>query len=180
MQVHELKANAARVSALRFRSLIQIQKINPYVLVSAERAARIRRNWRRPLPVRVRVNGKPEKPWRINMMPAGDGTFYLYLHGEVRKASNTKVGDTVTVELEFDDGYKSGRAHPMPPWFRDALGRNQSARHAWDRLILSRQKEVLRYFSWLKTADAQTRNCQRAIHVLSGGKGRFMGRSWNG
>lgn len=167
------------MTTLRFRSVIQIQKINPYVLVSAKRAARIRKDWRKPLPVRVRVNGKPEKPWRINMMPVGDGTFYLYLHATVRKASKTKVGDTVSVELEFDDGYRSGPAHPMPSWFRDALDRNRSARQAWDQLIPSRQKEILRYFSWLKSTDARIRNARRAFHVLSGGKGRFMGRSWN-
>ena len=168
------------MNTLQFRSVIQIQKINPYVLVSARLAARIRKDWRKPLPVRVRVNGKPEKPWRINMMPVGDGTFYLYLHGDVRKASRTKVGDAVTVELEFDDGYKSGPAHPMPSWFRDALEQNRSANQAWTQLIPSRQKEILRYFSWLKSPDAQIRNTRRAIHVLSGGKGRFMGRSWNG
>lgn len=164
---------------LRFRSIIQINKINPYVLVSASRASRIRRGWRKPLPVRVCVNGKPEKPWRINMMPVGDGSFYLYLHGHVRKASGSKVGDTVTVELEFDDEYRSGPAHSMPAWFKNALDRDRRAARGWNELIPSRQKEILRYFSWLKTSEAQTRNLQRAIHVLSGRKARFMGRSWN-
>jgi hypothetical protein len=164
---------------LLFRALISINNINPYVLVSAPRAARIRKGWRRPLPVRVRVNGKPEKPWRINLMPVGDGGFYLYLHGEVRKASGTKVGEAVTVELDFDDEYRGGPAHPMPLWFGKALGRNRNAKRAWGELIPSRQKEILRYFSWLKSADAQARNVRRAIRVLSGGKGRFMGRSWN-
>ncbi len=167
------------MSSLRLRSLIEINNINPYVLVSAKRAAHIRKNWRKPLPVRVRVNGKPEKPWRINLMPVGDGSFYLYLHGDIRKASSTKVGESVTVELEFDDEYRSGPAHPMPLWFRDALDRNRSAQQAWSELIPSRQKEILRYFSWLKTLEAQTRNVERAIHVLSGCKGQFMGRSWN-
>jgi len=167
------------MSSLRFRSSIEINNINPYVLVSAKRAAHLQKGWRKPLPVRVRVNGKPEKPWRINMMPVGDGSFYLYLHGDVRKASSAKVGDAVTVELEFDDEYRSGPAHPMPSWFSDALNRNRSAKRAWSELIPSRQKEILRYFSWLKTPAAQSRNARRAIHVLSGGKGRFMGRSWN-
>jgi hypothetical protein len=134
------------MSRLRFRSLIEINNINPYVLVSARRVARIRKGWRRPLPVCVRVNGKPEKPWRINMMPVGDGSFYLYLHGDVRKASSTKVGEAVTVELEFDDEYRSGPAHPMPLWFRAALDRNRKARQAWSELIPSRRKEILRYF----------------------------------
>jgi hypothetical protein len=134
---------------------------------------------RKPIPVRVRVNGKPEKPWRINLMPVGDGSFYLYLHGDVRRESNTKVGDTVTVELEFDDQYKNGPMHSMPLWFSDALDKNRNAKRGWSRLIPSRQKEILRYFSWLKTTEAQVRNAQRAIHVLSGSKGRFMGRAWN-
>jgi hypothetical protein len=159
--------------------LIGINNFNPYVLVSARRVARIRKGWRRPLPVRVRVNGVPEKAWRINLMPVGDGSFYLYLHGDVRKASSTKVGEAVTVELEFDDEYRSGPAHPMPLWFRKALDRNRKAKQAWGELIPSRQKEILRYFSGLKSREAQARNVRRAIHVLSGGKGRFMARSWN-
>lgn len=164
---------------LRFRSVIELNNINPYVLVSARRATRLRKGWRKPLPVRIRVNGRPETPWRINMMPVGDGSFYLYLHGDVRKASNTGVGDTVTVELEFDDEYPGGPAHPLPPPFRAALNRNPKSRQAWNELIPSRQKEILRYLSHLKTAEALARNIQRAIRVLSGKKERFMARSWN-
>ena len=167
------------MSNLRFRSVIQINGINPYVLVSATRAARVRKGWRKPLPVRVRINGQPEKPWRINLMPIGDGSFYLYLHGDVRNASKTKVGDTVAVELEFDDEYRGGPAHPMSPSFRAALKKTPSAMRAWQALIPSRQKEILRYFSHLKSPEAEARNLQRVIHVLAGGKARFMGRSWN-
>lgn len=167
------------MSNVRFRSVIELNNINPYVLVSARNVARLRKGWRKPLPVRVRVNGKPEKAWRINLMPVGDGSFYLYLHGNVRKASGTKVGDAVTVELEFDDEYKNGPAHSMPSWFSRALEKNRSAMQAWSELIPSRKKEILRYFSWLKTPEARARNLQRAIHVLAGGKGRFMGRAWN-
>jgi hypothetical protein len=76
---------------LRFRSIIKINNINPYILVTARQAARLKKNWRKPLPVRIRVNGQPKTPWRINMMPIGDGGFYLYLHGNVRKASNTSA-----------------------------------------------------------------------------------------
>ncbi len=61
------------MTPLRFRALIEINVINPYVLIGATRAARIRKGWRRPLPVRIRVNGQPKKPWRVNLMPVGDG-----------------------------------------------------------------------------------------------------------
>jgi hypothetical protein len=166
-------------SPLRFRSVIKINNINPYVLVTAAQAARLKKNWRKPLPVRIRVNGQPQTPWRINMMPIGDGSFYLYLHGNIRKASNTKVGDIVTVEVQFDDAYKNGPMHPMPPWFKAALNQNPRVKQSWDALIPSRQKELLRYFANLKSPEAQARNLKRAIHALSGGQARFMGRSWN-
>jgi hypothetical protein len=44
---------------------------------------------------------------RINMMPVGDGRFYLYPHGDVRKASGTAVGDRVRVEIAFDASYRN-------------------------------------------------------------------------
>ena len=167
------------MTTLRFRSRIEINNINPYVLVDANRAARLKKNWRRPMPVRIQVNGKPDTPWRINLMPVGDGTFYLYLHGLVRKAAGADVGDVVSLAIQFDDEYRGGPAHPMPSWFGDELDRNPAAKQGWDDLTPSRQKEILRYFAGLRSPQAQQRNVQRALHVLAGGKARFMARSWN-
>lgn len=115
-------------STLRFRAVIAIRGINPYVLVRREQAARLKPDWRKPMPVRIRVNGQPDVPWRINMMPAGGGDSFLYLHGQVRKASGANVGDTVSVMVEFDDAYRGGPTEPMPTWFGDALRRNAIAR----------------------------------------------------
>jgi bacteriocin resistance YdeI/OmpD-like protein/uncharacterized protein DUF1905 len=167
------------MATLRFQSQIKIYNGNPYLLVSAARAATLKSGWRRPMPVLVRINGKPKMPWRINMMPVGDGRFYLYLHGDMRKASGTKVGDRVSGEVSFDDAYRGGPMHPMPVWFRAALRMNPAAKKGWEALIPSRKKEILRYFSWLKSPEARARNVDRALHVLSGGQGRFMARSWN-
>jgi uncharacterized protein YdeI (YjbR/CyaY-like superfamily) len=50
----------------------------------------------------------------------------------------------------------------------------------WEALIPNRKKEILRYFSWLKSREARERNLEKALHVLSGGKGRFMARAWDG
>jgi hypothetical protein len=91
---------------LHFQSTIKIRDGNPYIHVTAQRATKIKPDWRKPMPVLVQINGKPDVPWKINMMPIGDGAFYLYLHGYVRKASHTKVGDEVTVDVEFDRKYK--------------------------------------------------------------------------
>jgi len=168
-----------RSATLRFRSRIEINGINPYVFVRADQAARLRSHWRKPMPVRIQVNGQPDTPWRINLMPAGDGDFYLYLHERVRRASGTKVGDVVSLTLQFDDEYRSGPAHPLPSWFGGELDLNPGAKKGWDSLTPSRQKEILRYFAALKSPQAQQRNVQKALYVLAGGKARFMARDWN-
>jgi hypothetical protein len=165
--------------ALRFRARIGIRGINPYILVSARRAAQLQDGWRRPLPVRVQINEQPRIPWRINMMPVGDGSFYLYLHGRVRTSSGTEVGDVVRVALAFDHEYRGGPVHAMPTAFRAGLRTNPRARRQWQALSPSRQKEILRYFNGLKSDAARQRNVERALWVLGGGKGRFMARSWN-
>lgn len=161
-----------------FSAIIKIRGVNPFILVSASRAKAVKPGWRKPLPVLVRINGKPGNAWRINMMPVGNGSFYLYLHGEIRKASGTVVGDRVRIEIDFDPGYRNGPQHPMPKWFKQALGGNPQAMKNWTALIPSRKKEILRYFSRLNSADARARNLARALHVLSGEPARFMGRAW--
>ncbi len=130
-------------------------------VVSAARAHTLQPGWRKPLPVLIRVNGKPEEAWRINMMPVGDGSFYLYLHEIVRTASGTGVGDRIQVEVAFDEAYQGGPVHPMPAWFEQALDRSPAAAENWEALSPSRE-----------------RNLEKAMLVLSGKKGRFMARAW--
>jgi|SRR5579871_400106 len=163
---------------IHFSALIQVRGINPFVAVSSARAEALTPGWRRPLPVLVRINDKPQVPWRINLMPAGNGDFYLYLHEIVRKASGTSVGDRVIVELSFDANYRSGPRHRMPRWFKQALDKNPQALKNWTALIPSRKKEILRYFSQLKSLDARNRNLSKALRVLSGEGERFMARDW--
>jgi hypothetical protein len=161
-----------------FAAVIKIRNDNPYILVSAVRASGIRPRWRKPIPVLVRLNGKQDRLWRTNMMPVGNGAFYLYLHGDIRKASQTHVGDRVRIEINFDASYRNGPQHSMPIWFRQGLMASPRAKMNWQALTPSRKKEVLRYFSHLKSPAAQGRNLARALHVLSGTAGRFMGRKW--
>jgi hypothetical protein len=161
-----------------FTATIKIRGINPFILVSASRAKAIKPGWRKPLPVLVRINGKPEKAWRINMMPVGDGSFYLYLHGNVRKASGTTVGDRVRVEIEFDASYRSGPQHRLPPWFNQALTANPPALKNWKSLVPSRKKEILRYLTALKSTEARARNLDKVVRMLSGETGRYVARTW--
>jgi hypothetical protein len=67
------------MTTLGFTAVIKIRGVNPFILVSAARANAVKPGWRKPLPVLMRINGKPAEAWRVNMMPVGDGSFYLYL-----------------------------------------------------------------------------------------------------
>ena len=163
---------------MKFTARIDINGVNPYVLVSQEIANTLKPQWRRPIPVIIQVNGKPNPPWHINMVPVGDGSFYLYLHESVRKASQTRVGDTVDVEITFDTTYHNGPLTEAPEWFSAALVVNTIAQRHWQALSPSRQKEVIRNFVGLKSQEAKDRNLEKALYVLSGKPGHFMGRDW--
>jgi hypothetical protein len=163
---------------LVFTAAIELVGVNPYVGVSADRAEFLAADWRRPMPVVLRINRAQDRLWRTNMMPVGEGAFNLYLHGEMRKASQTAVGDIVTVELWLDDSYVNGPQHPVPDWFGAALDLDSAARANWGLLPPSRQKELLRYFDRLKSEEAIERNLAGAMHVLAGNPGHYMGRDW--
>lgn len=122
---------------------------------------------------------KPHKEvWRINLMPMGNGDFYMYLHGDVRRGTGTKVGDIVEYEVWFDEGYKNGPQHDLPPEFVAALAANPSARAHYDALTPSRQKEIARYFASLKSSTAVERNVERAITALTTPGTRWLAREW--
>jgi hypothetical protein len=163
---------------LEIVGVIEIVGINPFVLLNALQAASLKPGWRKPMPVLLKLNGKPDTPWCTNMMPAGRGAFYLYLHGGMRKTAKVKVGDEVTLTLSFDDSYRNGPLHDSPEWFQEALEDDPVALANWNDLIPSRQKEVLRYFAGLKSDQAKRRNLMQAMRVLGGENDRFMGRDW--
>jgi len=163
---------------MKLNATIEINGINPYVLVSSSLATSLKPNWRKPIPVKIRVNGQPKDFWHINMVPKGDGEYYLYLHNDVRKASSTKVGDCVEVEILLDEAYKNGPQHDMPEALAHFLNSHKEALANWESLPPSRQKEVLRYLAGVKSVEAKQRNIDKTIQALSGEPIRFMGRDW--
>jgi hypothetical protein len=156
--------------SIRIRSRIKINGVNPYVPVTAAEARRLKPGWRRPLPVSIKVNGRTNPPWRINLMPMGHGHFYLYLRGNLRKASGTAVGDVIDVQIRFDDQYSAGPAPAMADWFERALRNNAAASAGWRQLTPSRQKEIARYLSALKSEAARLRNLLKVLNMLAGGR----------
>ncbi|MDT8757754.1 YdeI/OmpD-associated family protein [Sphingomonas psychrotolerans] len=164
---------------MQFEGLIEIRGINPFVLVNAGRAQEIHAGWRKPMPVLAQLNGKPDPAWRINMMPGGNGSFFLYLDGGLRKRAGADIGDTVAVRISFDPDYRNGPQHAIHPAFAARLESSPEINARWEALAPGLRKEVLRYLANLKSEAARARNVERAIRVLSGAKERFMARDWN-
>ena len=107
---------------MHLRSRIEIVGANPFVLVSAGEASRLKQDWRRSMPVTFRVDERADDIAGVNLMPVGDGSFRLYLNGEIRRATEVGVGDVVTLDVEFDHGSGAVRCTRCHPEFRQRAG----------------------------------------------------------
>lgn len=114
-----------------------------------------------PIPVRGLLNGAEF----IQTLVKYQGSWRLYINGEMLKASGLKVGDTAHVEIEFDS---RSREVPVPKRFADALKNDTQAKTAYEKLSPSRQKEILRYLGFLKTDESLVKNVKRVISHLRG------------
>ncbi len=166
----------------RFREQILIINGNPYVRPPENILEEIFHQAGKttsPIPIRGKINGasfqqslvRYQGDWRlyINIIMAKAGKLNF------SKSISEIVGRKTSIEVEFNP-------HPpvykMVPFLREALDKNPAAKTNWEKLTPSRQKEVLRYFSWLKSDEAKKRNLEKIMGVLSGNSDRFMARSW--
>jgi len=88
------------------------------------------------------------------------------------KKSPRRIGEIIAIEIEFDP---SDRTIQPPPKFVKALAENEAAASVFNKLSPSKQKEIVRYISNLKTEKSIEKNVTRAINFLLG-KERFVGR----
>lgn len=114
-----------------------------------------------PIPVCGTVNGAGF----IQTLVKYQGAWRLYINAEMLKASETALGETVDIEIEFDS---RPRDTPMPPTLAKALKKDKTAKAAFERLSVSRQKEICRYINYLKSEDAVNRNVERILMHLRG------------
>ena len=96
----------------------------------------------------------------------------LYISMKMFKDSPRRIGETILVEIEVDHSDRTIHPHPK---LTEALARSEEARKVFDSLAPSRQKEIIRYISNLKSETSVDRNVARAIDFLLG-NGRFVGR----
>ncbi|MFI5218878.1 MAG: YdeI/OmpD-associated family protein [Bacteroidia bacterium] len=154
-----------------FKAKIDIIGINPFVLLHSSVLTNIFKQAQKdkgPVPVRGTIDGHNF----IQTLVKYSGKWRLYINTPMLKACGKKVGDTITLQIEFDP---AERIIPIHHKLAKALNKNKKANDAFKKLSPSRQKEIIRYISALKKETSVDRNVAIAMKFLSG-KARFAGR----
>jgi hypothetical protein len=154
-----------------FKAVIDIIGINPFVFVPDKvLAAVLKKSGKEkgPIPIKGIIN---KNPYRQTLVKYA-GHWRLYINTMMLKDSPKRVGETVTISIVFDP---DDRKLTMHPGLEKALAKNKTAQANFNQLTASRQQEIIRYISNLKTAESVDRNITKAIDFLSG-KGSFVGR----
>ena len=154
-----------------FKAKIDIIGINPFVLLPD----RVLKNLftqsgkdKGPIRVHGTIDGHPYKQTLVKY----SGAWRLYINGPMLKAADKKVGDRISLTIEFDP---KERSVPIHPKLEAALNANKGAKATFDKLPPSRKNEVIRYINHLKTEASIDKNVTRAIRFLTG-KESFAGR----
>lgn len=154
-----------------FKANLEIIVGNPFVYIPPSILNQIFQQAHKnkgPIPVKGRINGKPYQQTLVKY----SGDWRLYINMKMLKNSPKRIGELIEVEIEFDPSDRSIQPHPK---WTQALTDNMQAKEVFESLSPSRQKEIVRYISNLKTEKSIDKNVNRAINFLLG-KGRFVGR----
>ena len=167
---------------LKFTEKILIISANPYVRPPDNVLEKVFDQAGRktgPIPINGKINGAPFQQTLVRYQ----GDWRLYVNIIMAKAAKIHfsksiseiVGQEATFEIEFNPNPPT---YEMASFLKEALDKNPEAKAKWKELIPSRQKEILRYFSWLKSDEAKERNLKKVMQALTGKEVRFMARSW--
>ena len=155
-----------------FKAKLDIIGINPFVFVPQAILLALFKDAGKDkghIPVCGLVNGKPYEQTLLRYK----GEWRLYINTIMLPNSPQKIGEIIEVSIEFDR--RDRTLHPHPDLTK-ALAQNKEAEAIFQGLPPSRQKEVIRYISNLKTAETREKNIKLAIGFLLG-KNRFMARN---
>ena len=154
-----------------FKAELHIIDGNPFVFVPAKILGNLFKQAKKskgPIPVCGDLNNKPYQQTLVKFK----GEWRLYINMKMLPDSPRRIGESVDVSIAYDSSDRSIAPHPK---LVAALAENQEARHVFDGLPASQQKEIVRYISNLKQEVSVDRNVQRAINYLLGNE-RFVGR----
>ena len=100
------------------------------------------------------------------------GEWRLYINTTMLKKSPERIGEEISVEIQIDTIDRTISSNPK---LTKALNENQAAKAIFEQLSPSKQKEIIKYISFLKSEKSIDENIEKAIGFLLG-KNRFIGR----
>ncbi len=154
-----------------FQAELKIIGINPYVSVPEEILKQIFQAFGKnkgTIPIFGKVNNSDYTQTLVKYQ----GEWRLYINTTILKNSPKRIGEVLDVTIAFDPNERSITMHPK---LEAALKKSGTAQKVFEQLPPSRQKEIIRYISFLKTETSVDKNVQRAINFLLGNE-RFIGR----
>lgn len=155
----------------KFSAEIKMIGINPYVSVPELILKSIFIEAKRdkgPIQIRGLIN---ENPYLQTLVKYA-GEWRLYINTKMLEQSPKRIGEKIAVVISFDPEERIIEMHPA---LKAAIDHNKTAKSVFERLPPSRQKEIVRYISHLKTEEKIMENVTRAINFLLG-KEKFAGR----
>lgn len=112
----------------------------------------------RRAPLRVTINGHTYQSTATGV----GGECRVVFPSADRQASGVTGGDTITVHLELDDGYREVNIHPDLAVALDSAGVSD----IFNAMSYSRRKEIARGVSEVKTDETRSRRVQKVLDDL--------------
>jgi hypothetical protein len=159
------------VESHKFTADLELIGINPFVFVPDRILKELFRQSGKekgPIPICGAINGNDY----VQTLVKYQGEWRLYVNTTMLRDSPNRIGEALEIDVAFDPSERTIEPHPK---LRNALEQSPEAKRVFQGLPASRQKEIVKYISFLKTEKSIDKNVTRAVNFLLG-KERFIGR----
>lgn len=159
------------MSRLTFKAQLEIIGINPFVFVPEKILKALFKSAGKDkgaIPICGTINNEPYTQTLVRYK----GDWRLYINTKMLPSSPKRIGEEIKVTIQFDSTDRTIKPHPK---LVNALKKDQKAKKVFDNLAASKQKEIVRSISQLKSDESVRLNIEKAIGFLKG-KNRFVGR----
>lgn len=154
-----------------FKASLEIIGINPFVFIPNEILIQLFSAYGKDKG-HVPVCGKINEKLYTQTLIKYQGEWRLYINTIMLKNSPKRIGEEISVEIQIDTTDRTLTPHPK---LVRALNENPTAKEVFENLTPSKQKEIIKYISFLKSEKSIDENIEKAIGFLLG-KNRFIGR----